>query len=298
LVFNFFLLFFHFADSRKWDFKPLFYGLSGLFTGLLLNPYFPGNLKMGLKHLWIAFEQLKQNDLAYGPELAMQSPLRTLILFTPFFILALFNLLSCWKHRKSEKHKILSLACSLAALSLFVSIRFLEYAPAVILFCLSFTAFSSINLKYIRYSSIAAGLFCLASFNHNRYLENIEYFKKQEVTYKSLLALPPKSENHRIYNCDWWEGQYALWYSKFKVLDVLDPSLLMAQPELFELSYQTKRGRNPNWHTDIREKLDAKYVICNSKRALMDQMLSSDKIVNKSLFRISKNLVLGIFELK
>lgn len=284
--------------EKRINVKAIKYGTAGIITGLFLNPYFPESLEMSLKHLWIALQQLGAPDLAYGPELAMQSPLTTIKLFLPFLVLGALCIRACWRELKEDYFKFLLIASLTCFLSLFISIRFLEYTPSIFTFIISLSKFPIHTGKKHLFSVLLCGLFTLANFNFIKFQEDISYFKKQEEAYKTLLQLPPKTDTRRIYNCDWWQGQYALYYSQLKVLDVLDPSLLMISKDFFTNSYNIKRGFTEQPEQKLKDVFNTDLVICSSKRQLFHQLVESKRIKNKAIIPIDEKLQLGMFEIK
>ncbi len=134
-------------QTRKLDWKLLFYPLAGILTGLIVRPDFPQNFyNIFVQNFYVLFYKLKGIQLNIGAELyPINAPLKTNLVLLSLFDLALaFTLIDLiMKRIKKGNLSIIRLyACFLAiffCLLTLLSERFFEYWTPFTLFFAAFT---------------------------------------------------------------------------------------------------------------------------------------------------------------
>jgi len=122
--------------EKKFEWEALIWPVAGIVLGLILNPYFPKDIKFIFEHLLPKFGE---NPSGLGIE---WEPYNTWILFNNstlmFFLLPLGIFALGWQNRRIDRSQLVALLLMCVfGLMLIKSRRFVEYAPA---FVLIFTA--------------------------------------------------------------------------------------------------------------------------------------------------------------
>jgi hypothetical protein len=270
---------FAFRRSPGMDARPAWaWALVGLALGVVLNPYFPGNVAMGILHLRLA---LGLSPGLGGQGLELQAfGLRNFWLIYGYFPVGAAVILAAALLRRpaasaeaSRFWFLMGLAATLLVLGL-KSIRAMEYAvPVAILL----TAYSVQVLGRKEWLGLHCALLVLiqgatASAHYAR-----SWAQPQLGSYAAfahaISQLPSKKSGAKVFNCEWEAGAYLLYLRPdLRFVDLLEPAFLQAaNPRLYEIRKLLVQGALLHPQRELRRQFDADYVLCMSP-ALVAQM--------------------------
>jgi hypothetical protein len=255
--------------------------LGGLCLGLLVNPYFPSNLLMGVFTLKLAL------GLATLP--AMEE---TLEVFQPSWRLVLVSygfVLLCaaactWPllRRKLEpgvartNFLFLLLVAGAFALLGMKSLRAMEYAvPAALLLAAHASALQVLG-RHTLAALLAVLLACQGWVDLRVYRAHWSYPQMSFYPdYAPLLAQVPRGHSSKVFNCEWESGPIILHARPdLRFVDLLEPALLwQVSPQRYAARQGLVRGAFDDPHAILRGVFHADYVLCGARgAALVRQM--------------------------
>ncbi len=285
-----FFIFIIFAFYRFSD-KKILHCLSacvlGLIIGVLINPYFPGNVLIIKQIFQILLHANSNESLNYGNEiypmvLIDNFRLSLLIFFTFFFSFFNLNSKNASSHDRKFLWSLLTFALIFWSMTFWTS-RAREYlVPTVILLLIqnlvvakSWLSELSTHLKRIQITHrqilmiIIASLGCFQmgwylSLGGYRQLVSQETYK-DNPNFKALQKIP-EDEKAFVLNCNWSDGPYMLYYRpNLQFLDLLDPSFLYLQaPTLHEHRKDFYFPKVNDLAFTVKNIFNAKYVLCDS----------------------------------
>jgi len=262
------------------------WGLLGLAAGVVINPYFPGNIFMMNTAIHVALDQFQANGLNFGPE---QVPYRSDDLLQVFryvfVVMALgFTVLGmrftgAAAFRKAGKHFqeryiFIGLLTLTFFILLFISPRFAEYLIpfAAIFAVMSLCYFQREKLLTGGFVAIlAVGQILLHPFAGMA--KTVGEFQRFDNSYFELAsAVKPGGY---VFNCEWWGGQYVL-FSRPDVamIDLLDPTLLRSSSsEMFAVVTSVREAKTSDPYHILHDILKTDYVLCSDKTPFNAQLL-------------------------
>lgn len=275
--------------------KTLFlWALFGLALGIFLNPYFPQSLSLLILPISIAFQQMQNTTLPFGPELEPYRSDHLLLVFRFCFLFVLFALTtvaalwfrSAWIRRQDsfleKTYFFISGVILVFFFGLMISPRFQEYlVPLVsVQLALSLT-FWRARKKAITALLVFVILIMIVARPYRSFGTQMQNLKAFDNAYFSILATIKEPQS--LFNCEWWGGHYAMATSpRFAVLDVLDPTLLLSHDrQLFSLMTDLRQNKivDPYHLLSIT---GYRYVLCSSKTPLQKYLSSDPRFTNLS----------------
>lgn len=248
----------------------------GLLLGLVLNPYFPGNLVLIEIVTKLIFRVGTSAQLNYGGEVY---PWTSLVFLKSNLVIfmTLFGSLVLYPQIKDQKQKFpLLFALLLTACFLFLSAispRAREYVvpSATLLFLLCTRVILEVRRSTLRWDILAIGI-CAAlqiGFVFSYYKKFSDQETSQLPVYKkALMNIPvtPEGGRQHVFNCSWWQSPYILYYRPdLTFIDILDPSFLDAMsPSLSTLRMDITAGKEIDAYQHIKGAFHAKYTWCDS----------------------------------
>ncbi len=259
------------------------YGLLGSLAGLLLNPYFPGNLVMAFIHARIP--ELMQGELKglnFGTELSPTTSDDHFRIFHGAMLVigvALFFLgRVVWGTKEKEERNVrvpLLYLLGLAGLFLYLSfqtIRAGEYLlPACgFLVVLLLEQYRKHEGKALLLCAVLASLQLLHLGSLFRARALTFDLARVSATFSAIGALPQESKGAKVFNCEWDRTPYLLYARPdLRFVDILDPSLLyFAQPAAFRAREDLRKGLVADAYGMIRHAFHADYVLCNDQNVV------------------------------
>lgn len=243
-------------------------GVLGLVIGIFVNPYYPSNILMGLRHLKIALGEFA-GQLPYGKEL-LPLPFDWYLKYYFFHCgIAFFAVYRAAKEHSPTKLSIALLASTFLLLTI-KSPRAIEYAVPLV--CISLATALTLRRKTLG----ALGLFSLITLG----IANAFYYQQRakvptdlmpasdaERILASLEAIPKEDGSKKIFNFEWQLGSYILYKRPdLRFVDLLDPSFLIEHdPDLYHLREDMLKGNLENSHQLIRENFHADYAVTINK---------------------------------
>jgi hypothetical protein len=253
--------------------------LAGLVAGIILNPYFPSNLVMGLLTLRLATGAVRMPPGTAGLEMVAYSWTKLAITFG-FIPASLLATAVAMRLRKPapgpEASRVWFLVLVTAGFwALGVkSPRAMEYAvPACILlvgFAASVVAWRGwvplVLVLLVGLQGYVGWIYYRESWSH----PPVGFYR----AYAEVLAqVPVDARGKKVFNCEWAAGAYILRARPdLRFVDLLEPALLWdASHEKFLARQQLLTGTTPEPWKVLREQFKADYVLC-SEQKLIKQM--------------------------
>ena len=257
--------------------------LAGLCVGLLVNPYFPSNLVMGVFTLRLAL------GLATLPPheetLEVFQPSFGLVLVAYGFVL--LCVLACafgaWRRKLAASPArgaflfLLLVSAAFALLGL-KSLRAMEYAvPATILL-----AGHAVHLQLLGRHTLAVLLVLLLGVQGatDWQVYRAHWLHPQESMYPGYAALlqqVPQGSNAKVFNCEWESGPFILHARPdLRFVDLLEPALLWhASPDRYYARQGLLKGAFADPHAIVRGAFHADYVLCGPRGAALVQQMQA-----------------------
>jgi hypothetical protein len=252
---------------------------AGLVVGLVVNPYFPSNLGMGLFHLRLALGLDSLPAMEKSPEV-FQPGMALLFLGYGFLPISLaITALACWFRRPGpspERSGLLFLFLVTAVFTIlgFKSLRAMEYGvPAGIL--LVGYATLVFGWRWALAPMLGALLACQAYVGLQFYSQmwRAEPSTAFAAYEHALRQVPAGGRAAKVFNCEWEAGSLILMARPdLRFVDLLEPAFLWSASHN---KYMARRGlvqgafANPR--EILRDAFDADYVLC-SNPSLIRQM--------------------------
>ncbi len=276
------------GDLLKGSLKCLLYTAIGLTIGLLINPYFPSNVMMGIQHLKIAFLSAGLPISHFGAELISATG-ANLLAHLPGFILLLavgFIALGYLSHSflKTEKKPSLekkdayaAALTTFCAFALFLVLTFQsprgnEYlVPFASLFIARLVQLSAHKTRMLAVLSI--GLFILqipdsriASMSLAKSSEFFQPEAEPMMVRQALEGIPAGTEKNRVFNCSWDVSPFLLYTRPDLIfVDILDPSFLFSrQPDFYLARHQWFNGDFADSFGLLKDTFQTDYIFCRN----------------------------------
>ncbi len=263
--------------------KPKFAFYLGLSTliGMIINPYFPGNVEISLRALTIATNDVSSSNLNFGNELI---PVRSdffLKTYGQFFALLVCSAYFFTTSRSNKAiFNFLFLTSAMFWALTFISPRASEYGIplSALLLCYSLKESSGLLQKAFLILPffalpIAFQHASLATFYQHKTHETPEHV---QAVFKALATLPSNSNGKKVYNLEWDMTPYVFYKRPdLRFIDILDPSILLAHsPTLHHARVSLTSGKEPDAYGLIKFAGEADYVLTRDLRTA--QQLESD----------------------
>jgi hypothetical protein len=257
--------------------------LAGLAVGLVVNPYFPSNLGMGVFTLRLALGLATLPPMEASPELFQPSP--GLLLFAYGFVMV--GVVSCaiaaWRRKlpASEGRTALLLAWMVTAAFAVMglkTLRAMEYAvPAAILLAVHATRLQLFGRHTL--AVFVAGVLVLQGWlDVAAYRAWLAPTQSGYPDYSALLEQIPEGSHAKVFNCEWETGSFILHdRPELRFVDVLDPTFLwFASPERYNARMGLLQGAFPQPRAILRGAFRADYVLCGQRGAKLIRQMDSN----------------------
>lgn len=263
--------------ERRWG-LALGAGISGVALGVLVNPYFPGNLMIGLDALQILLRRAPTMDLV-GIEsrpLGMASLLDRFGSITAVFLVcALFTGVAAVRAGPARlelvKARLLLLGIGLVTLPLLaLNPRACEYfVPTVVLMAgLTVPLMARRNVLWLGLGLLPVGLNLWRVMPYYALEKSIN--PRALSVEQALRAIPTRPAGAagpapKVLGCTWPLGGYVFYFRPdLRFSDMLDPYLLYQQhPEKYRAREELKRESADRYGL-IKQYFAADYVLCES----------------------------------
>lgn len=261
------------------------FGIFGVIVGVLVNPYFYGNVEIAMLVARIpGLIKSGITDLNFGRELyPVRSDGFVEVFHLPIALLMAGFFLAGreWKKESAELREQLVPLCYLLGISAFFmylttqSPRGGEYlAPSVGL--LAVYLFKALPVKAARFAVVIPLIFGLSQvyvFYRRVHLEaKIDLATPTGNSLAAIAAIPADASGAKVagasgakvYNCEWGRGAYILYARPdLRFIDLLDPSLVyFKHPGAFRARADLRKGNLANAHGMIRDAAKADFVLC------------------------------------
>lgn len=267
-------------NSRNW--KLLFWSFFGLVIGILLNPYFPSNLRMTWIHLKIP--DLIQSGFAglnFGQELY---PLNTRVfryLFWGDALIFFFALLSFKKDEKNLLDRQNKFFLTLASAAFFLASlecpRGGEYWAPISAVLLALLFKISASTRFFQLGIALASLFLPLSYFTSHFLMPAPQ-KKEILQSQVIPALDQVPQGAFLFHCE-WDAAPRIFYQRpdLRFIDILDPSFLYFADEQEFLARQSLLDGNlPDPYGLIHNAFHAEYVLCKNPTVIRELQRDPD----------------------
>jgi hypothetical protein len=258
--------------ERAGRLKAVALAFVGILAGLLLNPYFPSQVHMGLLHAKIPFLIGKgMRELRFGLELyPLGAPGMLKFYYLPFATL----LLAASRYAPSFSHRYLFTLSGLFGLLAFQTVRAGEYFIPVtaMLFPLAISTGKQTKRK-VRWALSSLAVFQLVVLVYIARTE-ASFVPDEELydhTRRAIALIPPGPA--KVFNCE-WDAAPFLFHARpdLRFVDLLDPSFLHTKnPQLSGEKIQLHAGKRANAYGILGTLFRADYVLCRDPR-LLSQM--------------------------
>lgn len=258
---------------------PLLAGLSGLAVGALSNPYFPGNLEMGVVALQILLHLTPAMELA-GPEM-QAAGLRTLSVsfgaIAALFAICAVPLCAALLRRElpsveQARPRLILLGIGLLTMAMvFVNPRAGEYfvPTALLLTGLTFPLLVRRSPWWIAAFLLPVAVGSLRAIPS--YAARTPVYVRATEIEKALHEIPAPIDGAsepgpKVLGCSWPTGGYVFYFRPdLRFSDMLDPNLLaLAHPEKHRARAELGEEVVDRYGL-IKEHFDANYVLCSWK---------------------------------
>lgn len=268
--------------------RVVLFGAFGCLCGLLVNPYFPGNIDLAIIHAKIpGLIKGELADLNFGAE---HTPLRGDVFVKVFFpplavLLAAFFLVGRdLRERSAEQKRRRTLVLYLLGVTLFFTAlsfdtrRAGEYAVPAMGFLAVFLLKGLLDRPRAALAGTLAisAVGCVVFLTAFRTESLAQATQRELLTNAALAALPEHSRGKKVYNCEWDFTPY-IYYKRpdLRFLDIMDPSLLyFGAKGPFRARDELRKGYLGDPHGMIRFAAKADYVLCNE--AVVVEALRND----------------------
>ncbi len=264
-------------ESKGW--RPLAWGLGGLVAGLVVNPYFPDNIIMGVIHLGIAMGSDAPPAAEFGTEIQhLTGGQLFAALGFNFFLLAVVASQRWFRQesdaRGADLRLLFALTLVLTLLSL-KSIRATEYAiPSLVLLVGYFV--QRVDRPWWT-AALIGPLLILQGTTAFQYYSRMwtEPQGRNAGWFLSAISALPPTPGKKVYTCQWDAGAYLLFARPdLRFVDLLDPTFLwQAAPDKYLVRQRLNRGGSAHPQAELRRTFHADYVLCGSP-GLNSQMQS------------------------
>ena len=260
-----------FEGSRYW-----LWCAAGLVVGIVLNPYFPSNVQMGLLTLRLALHLDTLSATGQGLELAALSWPKLIVLYG-FLPAALLATLVAMRLRKpapgEDASRLWFLFLVTAAFWLMAtrSPRAMEYAvPA----CILMIGYASplINWRWWIALNLALLLGIQGYITSLYYLESWRHPKQGAYRmYAEVIAqIPANASGKKVFNCEWEAGSFVFFERPdLRFVDLLEPALLWSASKDKYLARQgLMEGAFADPRLVLRGLFKADYVLCAAPKLI------------------------------
>lgn len=253
--------------------KELWYLTAGLFVGVIINPYFPGNLVMFEIVTRIFFDaQQSQTSLPFGVELYTWNSL-SILKVSVISLTILISGLYFWSSQKKEDRSfallfpLLTTGILLALCS--VSPRGREYlVPSLVILLVALrttTPKDFFSWRKSFFPVVLTGAFLVQSFllRHDYSILPKKEHKEIQAIQSALMAIPSKGGH--VLNCNWSQSPYIYYFRPdLSFIDILDPSFLYrAEPNLHKLRERFYEGKEVDPYPIVKYGFQAQYTLCD-----------------------------------
>lgn len=267
LGFVFIVALFEPAKERNAWWKLIGSGLAGLALGILLNPYFPSPLYMGVLHAKIPYLiSGPMRGVPFGMELfPLGAPGMLKFYYFPFAIL----LLAARYYQRSFAFSFLFLLSIFFGALAFQTVRAGEYfIPAAgMLFALVLAGLKNKQPNQMKILAAGAAAVQLAMLllmlrTEASYAPDAGL---HEQTRQAIAAIPEGKA--KVFNCEWDSGAFLLHQRPdLRFVELLDPSFLFAHDEeLFREKEKFRKGEIADPFFLVRGIFLSDFVLCRSR---------------------------------
>ncbi len=242
------------------------WGVLGILSGLILSPSFPGNVSMTWRVMQIALFEVGSANLTFGGELY---PINTLSLLRAHGGFLAMTVVLAFGFGRARKWAIDELRPALAIAVFWVlmlkSPRAGEYLLPLMISLVGSVLLSNSELAVSRREKIAYLLLLLSPLVHPT---SLDFYSKPgrsdslvtPTLLNAMRTLP--EERPRFFNIDWDISPQLIYANpKITVVDVLDPSLLLAYDrDLHEWRTSLIEGRMPDVTGFLTKVYQADYI--------------------------------------
>jgi hypothetical protein len=240
----------------------IFFGILPIIVGLLVNPYFPGNIVLAYMHLKIAFSQ----GASYvGLDTKSKGFVSSMDCVGPYIVLFSFLV---FKIKNAFKENVELVALLLISLILcilyFSSPRTLEYLIPVTAI-LSASTIAYFRGKVTRYPQILCLLLLAISVRYiGHFSIRARVTNERSNDMLSLVSKLPNDKPGKVFNCEWENGAY-IFYARpnLKLIDLLDPNFIFLHNADLARAKETMllNGQETTYKL-LTEVFKANYILC------------------------------------
>lgn len=279
-------------ERGNWRRVGLF-GLFGCLCGILINPYFPSNIEMGVIHALVP--ELMNESLKYvsfGDELY---PLTTEVFVKVFGFSILAVAAGLVNLRRNASHEFREEAgrdiaflyqlgvCVLLLLLSTQTKRVGEYlVPAsgilLVLLVEQWKRWKTIGECILVGACLIQSIYLYQFYLH----EKVAHSRTRVLdTFAAISKIPGEAAGKIVLNCEWDRSPYLLYARPdLRFIDILDPSLLyFGNPGAFRAKEELKQGRIGDARTMLHDVFKADYVFCG--RSELTNQLKDDPDVDQ-----------------
>lgn len=260
--------------------------LGGLCLGLVLNPYFPSNLTVGVLHLRLALGLSSLPAIEETPEIFQ--PSLGLVVFTYGFVplSAAICAFAAWRRRlepgaaRSEFLFLLLVTGSFAALG-FKSLRAMEYAvPAAILLAGHACRLALLGTRTL---PVMLGVLLACQGWIGLHFYRAQWTNPQGSDYPAyaqLLQQVPRDRAYKVFNCEWESGAFILHARPdLRFVDLLEPAFLWhASPQHYYARQGLIRGAFADPRGILHGAFGADYVLCGPRGAALIRQMQANPV--------------------
>ena len=253
-----------FEGKRMW-----LWALIGLVLGILLNPYFPSNIRMSFLHLGLALGGSASPGDDIGMELRSFTWMKWTLAYGFIAVGLVGSVIMVWARRSPEGPEqtrfwfLAALTGVFCALG-FKSPRAMEYAMPLFILTLGY----GVALIEMRAWAALQLAFMLGIQGYVAKVHYTWYWRPRpslQAEYSRVIAqIPARAKGSKIFNCEWWAGSYILLdRPDLRFVDLLEPNfLLQASREKYQVRQGLVSGQFPNPRLVLRVLFKADYVLC------------------------------------